>query len=418
MRLFAPFSFFGSRLRSALRSLRSLRSDRVGYASAAFAARRTLLAFVAFSAALPATVVHAQGDLVWSQRVFEVPDPPADFERAEGGDPDQGTVVWDYPDVARDEVARFRRALPAAWAALEADLGVDVDDSLRVRVARTPEEMEALAPRGLGVPEYAVGVAYPHLGVIILCLDAPGSWEPPNLDEVFVHELSHVALRRAVGGAELPRWFVEGMAIHHAEERSLERFQTLWYAHLQDEVLPLHMIDGRFPPRVHEVSLAYAESADVVTFLRREEHGTTKMHRLIREISEGNSFEEALLEAYSMSPQTLEREWLRGLEERMSSVPMVLGGGTFWVLAALLLVVAWRRRRQQARTKLAAMEREEAVQEEALARLEQLVDAQLQASEGRERAGAVSILVTDDPPQGREAGVPTVQVDGQNHTLH
>ena len=372
-----------------------------------------ILAFVALLA-VPATDAHAQGDLVWSQRVFEVPDPPDAFERAEGGDPDSGVVVWEYPDVARDEVARFRRALPRAWDALETDLGVDVDNALRIRVARNPEEMAALAPRGLGVPEYAVGVAYPHLGVIILCLDAPGSWEPPNLDEVFVHELSHVALRRAVGGAEMPRWFVEGMAIHHADERSLERFQTLWYAHLQDELLPLHMLDGRFPPRVHEVSLAYAQSADVVTYLRREEHGSTKMQRLVHELSEGASFDDALMEAYSMSPQTLEREWLHGLEERMSSVPMVLGGGTFWVLAAILLVVAWRRRRRQAKTKLDRMAREEAVQEQALARLEKLVDAQLQASEKRE----VSILVTDDPPQGREAGVPTVQVDGQHHTLH
>ena len=375
---------------------------------------RLILALLAALAG-PATVL-AQGDLVWSQRVFELPDPPNDFERAEGGTREQ-PIVWEYPDVARDEVARFRRALPAAWDALESDLGVDVDDSLRVRVARTPEEMEALAPRGLGVPEYAVGVAYPHLGVIILCLDAPGSWEPPNLDEVFVHELSHVALRRAVADADLPRWFVEGMAIHHANERSLERFQTLWYAHLQGELLPLHMIDGRFPPRVHEVSLAYAESADVVTFLRREEHGASKMQRLIHELGEGHSFDEALLEAYAMSTATLEREWLRGLEERMSSVPMVLGGGTFWVLAAILLVVAWRRRRKQARAKLAAMARDEAVQEEALARLEQLVDAQLQASEKEESPGS-SILVTDDPPQGREAGVPTVQVDGQHHTLH
>lgn len=376
-----------------------------------------LAALSAFCVSSHATVALAQGDLVWSQRVFEVPDPPADFERAQGGDSENGVVVWEYPSVARDEVARFRRDLPAAWAALEADLGVDVDDALRVRVARNPEEMEALAPRGLGVPEYAVGVAYPHLGVIILCLDAPNSWEPPNLDEVFVHELSHVALRRAVGGADMPRWFVEGMAIHHADERSLERFQTLWYAHLQDELLPLHMIDGRFPPHVHEVSLAYAESADIVTFLRREEHGADKMRRLVRELSEGTPFDEAMLEAYSMSPQTLEREWLRGLEERMSSVPMVLGGSSFWVLAALLLVVAWRRRRKQAREKLAKMAADEAVQEEALARLEQLVDAQLQASEQREK-GSVSILVTDDPPQGREAGVPTVQVDGQNHTLH
>lgn len=355
---------------------------------------------------LPATAA-AQGDLVWTDRIFPLPDPPDGF-RSETRD----SVQWDYPPQAASLVDDLRSIRREAWSRIEEDLGVDVDDALTVRIARSPEEMRALAPRGLGVPSYAVGVAYPHLGVVILGLDAPNSWQPPDVEEVFVHELSHVALRRAVGGAAMPRWFVEGMAIHHADERSLERFKVLWNAHLRDALIPLPLLDDHFPDRVHEVSLAYAEAADVVTFLRRAERGRTKMHRLIAELSDGETFEEAMLEAYALSPQQLEREWTAELEGKLSNVPMLVGGGTFWVLAAFLLVLAWRRRRRQHRERLAELASLERERDEAFDRLERVIDERLAEDDGPR------FLVSGDPPQGREPGVPTVEIDGRNHTLH
>ncbi len=365
---------------------------------------RTLLA-VAFLGLAPAAAA-AQGDLVWTDRLFPLPDPPAEFHSET-----HGPVRWDYPPRAAGLVDNLRALRADAWSRIEEDLGVDVDDALRVRIARTPAEMRALAPRGLGVPPYAVGVAYPHLGVVILGLEAPRSWSAPDVEEVFVHELSHVALRRAVGGAEMPRWFVEGMAIRHADERSLERYETLWTAHMQDALIPLPLLDDHFPEQVHQVSLAYAEAADVVTFLRRTERGRTKMHRLIAELGKGEPFEEAMLEAYALSPQQLEREWTEELEEKLSSVPMLVGGGTFWVLAAVLLVLAWRRRRRQNRERLAELARLESERDEAFDRLQQVVAAKM-ADEGPR------FLVSGDPPQGREPGVPTVEIDGRNHTLH
>ncbi len=349
----------------------------------------------------------AQGDLVWTEQAFPLPDAPAGF-RSETRD----SVRWDYPPQAAGLVEDLRSIRAEAWSRIEEDLGVDIDDAITVRIARNPAEMRALAPRGLGVPPYAVGVAYPHLGVVILGLEAPTSWQPPNVEEVFVHELSHVALRRAVGGADMPRWFVEGMAVHHADERSLERFEVLWRAYLRDGLIDLPLLDDHFPERIHEVSLAYAEAADVVTFLRRTERGRTKMHRLIAELAKGEPFEEAMLEAYALSPQQLEREWTAGLEGKLSNVPMLVGGGTFWVLAALLLVLAWRRRRREHRERLAELATLEQERDEAFDRLERIIDEKLAEDEGPR------FLVSGDPPQGRDPGVPTVEFDGRNHTLH
>ena len=59
--------------------------------------------------------------------------------------------------------------------------------------------MAKLAPTGAPPPAYAVGVAYPALRLILLSMVTPDKWLPPDLDAVYTHELSHVALHEAVG---------------------------------------------------------------------------------------------------------------------------------------------------------------------------------------------------------------------------
>ena len=364
---------------------------------------------VLFAALIEPTGLHAHApaDEVTAGGRLTLPRAPSDFNEARDGE-----VRWDYPRALESDASALRERLPELWAGLEADLGVDVEDALVIRVARNPDEMRRLAPEGMPPPSYATGVAYPHAGLILLSMTAPESWGVPDAEEVFHHELSHVALRRAVRGREMPRWFVEGVAIHQSGEQSLERFETLWDGHGAGDLIPLAELDGRFPARAHEVDMAYAQAADVVTFLRRDDRGARRFRELIEEMREGAGFDAALLDAYALTPTQLEREWLAELDDRMSSWPVLVGGGTFWVLAAVLLVWAWRRRRSQAKKKLAAMEAEERERDQTFERLERIIDARV------EREEQPLLLVSADPPQGREPGVPTVEHDGRQHTLH
>ncbi|MCB9624427.1 MAG: hypothetical protein H6723_14015 [Sandaracinus sp.] len=355
---------------------------------------------------------HAQHDWVLG-RSLELPPAPEGYLEAT-----VGNVRWTYPageESLRDEL---QERIEEAWPELEHDLGQDVDDTLVVRLARNPEQMRSLAPRGAPPPGYASGVAYPGLGVILLTKTAPETWTPPELEQVLVHELSHVALRRAVadGSEELPRWFVEGVAIHHARERSLDRFRTLWNAHLQETLLPLDALDRSFPARVHEVSVAYAQAADVVAFLRREDPDGVRFRELVRHLRDGQSFDDALLDAYALTPTQLEREWSQAIAERMGTLPMVIGGATFPVVGVGLLLLAWRKRRKQAAKKLGVMAEEERVHDAAIERLEAIAEARRR--ERAEEEEQIRILVSGDPPQGREADVPTVEHEGREHTLH
>src|SRR5262245_53866294 len=170
----------------------------------------------------------------------------------------EGKATWVYPTAAESEVARLKRLQRSAWTRLGRELGVQLSPGLDLRIAVNPAEMQALAPDGLRLPAYATGVAFPEQGLVLVSLTEPESWLRSDVDRVLVHELSHVALHRAVGGHPVPRWFSEGVAIQQAGEHSLARLRVLWDGTLRGKLIPLAMLSERFPSRHGEVSLAYA----------------------------------------------------------------------------------------------------------------------------------------------------------------
>jgi len=358
----------------------------------------------------PADVIEAPPG---SHNLRPLPDLPEGFRTDH-----RGGVEWAYPQSARRVVRDLQDGFPEQWEAITEQLGGEFDDSMVIRIARDPEEMAALAPMGLPPPEYAVGVAYPYRGLILLTLSSPGSWERPQLDIILAHELSHIALRRATRGASLPRWFVEGVAIHQARERSIPRLQALWAATYYDELIPLRRLDRSFPAHTHEVNLAYAQSADVVGFLTDRGFGGRRFRRLMRRLRAGDPFEEALQRAFYLSLPQLEREWKADAEERFQSLPIILGGGGIWIFAVLLSFLAWFKSRDRKKKKLEAWAKEEA----ALDRIARILRAALRRDGNSDDDDFpdpdLPVLVSDLPPEGREDGVPTVDVRGNEHTLH
>ncbi|HEX5658220.1 MAG TPA: peptidase MA family metallohydrolase [Polyangiales bacterium] len=340
----------------------------------------------------------------------QLPPPPQGFlhERV-------GNVDWSFHKRDADLARTLQNRLAASWRQVTSELGREVSSELTIRVARGPEDMARLAPRNNPPPPYAVGVAYPSLGLIIVSVVSPDSWFPPDQIAVLTHELSHVALHRAVDGRPLPLWFVEGLATYQSGEHRLSRVRTLWEAALAGDVLPLDVVSRNFPSRPQAVNLAYAQSADLVRHLLQSTADRSRLAHLLAQVRTGVGFEQALLSAYRIDLPFLEREWRQGLNERFRVLPLVLTGTALWGGIALLAVVAFARRRQQHKEKLAHWKVEEAAEQaHATAGLNTpTVPAQpITVSEPR------TIHVYALPPPMREAGVPTVEHDGQRHTLH
>ena len=353
----------------------------------------------------PADVVELHG------RNVELPPlPPGFLEKR------IGSVTWAYHDSDASIARDLQAALGGAWRKVVGELGRDVSSEMTIRIARGPEDMQKLAPEGSPPPPYAVGVAYPSLGLIILSVVAPESWLPPDLGAVLTHELSHIALHRAVEHHPLPLWFVEGLATQQAGEQRLARVRTLWEAAVAGDVLPLDVVARHFPSRPHQVNLAYAQSADFVRHLLQTTEDRNRLPKLLESVANGMDFERAVLVAYRIDLDYLEREWRQGLGERFRVLPLVLTGTALWGGIALLAIVAFARRRRQHHQKLAHWAQEEAEADEALAALAR-APATLHADTSAASEPRV-LHVYALPAYGREAGVPTIEHEGQRHTLH
>lgn len=276
-----------------------------------------------------------------------------------------GNIRWLYPSHAlKRESEALRDALPRAWRIVADDLGLGEIPPLHIRLALNPEHLRQLSPKRARAPEFAVGVAYPRAGIILVSLSAEAPATSLDPEKVLIHELSHIALRLAVGGRPLPRWFVEGLAIQHADENHLRRITTLFAAAARGEKLDLISINRGFSARSHQVNESYAASADLVRYLRAQSKDESTFPLLLDYLRDGRDFETALRLSYGFDLASLERAWLNDLRRRFPRVSLEGVSMLGFSIATLLAIAAGTKRIRRKKKRLKEMARDEEREEE------------------------------------------------------
>lgn len=337
---------------------------------------------------------------------LELPELPRGFDTH-----DAGWLKLAYPASLSHWVAPLVEEANAFRTTVRASLGKNVLERVSVRLAEDPGQMALLAPVDAPYPKYAVGVAYSRANLILLTQEPVHPNGDHKLREVLRHELAHVALHAAVRGRHVPLWFNEGLAIHLAQENSFARIRTLWTAAVSSNLIPLRELDARFPKDIVGVPLAYAQSADVVRYLLRQQDDE-RFRLLIQRVGRGQAFDRALYDSYGMDLYNLERNWLVDVDSRYSVWPVLFSGTLIWGGASLLIFVAWRRKRRHHRVTMQRWAREEALEDARLLLLREhhSTDAEPKAAPPRE--GVDRAIVA------RSSLVPKVQHEGDWHTLH
>lgn len=403
-----------------------IRAKLATFLSAFAVAFALLLAAAPRAHASPALEVT---DTVATSGSIALPEPPAGYRRETRGD-----VRWVLPTRAESESAEIMREAPVSWDRIAGELGGDLDGRMEIRIALNPDDMKALAPAEAPPPEYATGVTYPSLGLILISLTAPETWERPDMSKLLAHEFSHLALHRAIGEAPIPRWFTEGLAVLQARENSIDRIKLLFEANVRDNLIPLRDLSRSFPTRPHAVNLAYAESASMVGFLQKGAKRARFPILLVR-LKRGMPFGEAVFDSYDQTLSELERDWHSELSSYYTAIPLVLLGA-IWTLVPILLVVGYVRKRRDQRKKLSRMAEEEA----AVDRLERAIEERIRKARAAAEARALEAETSDEPTAQENAAqqierkldtflvgvpaidhdpdVPTIEHDGRNHILH
>jgi hypothetical protein len=235
---------------------------------------------------------------------------------------------------------------------------------VHIQVVRDAGSLASVAPAGRGAPPYAIGVAYPDLGVVSIALARNG--QPVDANGTLRHELAHVALGAALG-ERVPRWLHEGFANQHGGEWSWDRVETLagmaWFG----GIVPIDDLDRRFPAEELPADRAYAESYDFVGYLARRgryEDGSDEgdrwpFRRFLGALGHGADLDAAAVTGFGKPLHALFDEWRDSLAKRYLFAPIGLFGVALWIGCAGLLALAWWRRRRINRARLAQWEREE-----------------------------------------------------------
>lgn len=381
---------------------------------------RTGTTEVSDGAALVESRREAPADAPRSQAgQLRLPGVPAGFNTYDGG-----WIKFVYHPSIRERVQPLIADAPAARTALTEWVGQPVLSEVRVVVARTPGEMATLAPPNAPYPDYAAGVAYPEIGLVLLTVKPVHNNSQQDLAEVFRHELAHVALEDAVAGRAVPRWFNEGFAVVASGETSFVRMGTLVNATFSDRLLSLAQLERTFPANEDDAGVAYAEAADVVRFLIRRQ----ELHRfrgLVSRLRDGETMDSALLNSYGEETATLESEWRDDVTRRYAFFPALGSGSVIWAGTLGLFALGWRKKRKKAQATLARWRKEEAAEDEMRKRLALRVDPSGSSPRVHivlARNPADDAAPPSVPPQMLQklpdVEVPKVEHDGQWHTLH
>jgi hypothetical protein len=243
--------------------------------------------------------------------------------------------------------------------------------TIHVQLVRDAESLADVAPEGRGAPPWAIGVAYPDLGVISIATRRGPTLSDPMA--TLRHELAHIALGAAIG-PRAPHWLHEGFAYQHSGEWSWERSETLagmaWFG----GIVPIDDLDHSFPAQELPADRAYAESYDFVGFLSRrgryedtaDDGDRWPFRKFLTQIGQGVDLDTAAMRAYGKPLHALFDEWSENLSKRYLMAPIGLLGAAVWILCAVLLTLGWLRRRRQNRRRMAQWDHEERLHEERL----------------------------------------------------
>ncbi|HET9622724.1 MAG TPA: hypothetical protein VFP84_15230, partial [Kofleriaceae bacterium] len=270
---------------------------------------------------------------------------------------------------AEPGLEKVARQLAASGEQALAEISADLADlttpkAIEVQLIRNASDLAAVAPAGRGAPAWAIGVAYPDLGIISVAIRRGAELADPQA--TLRHELAHIALGAALGD-RAPHWLHEGFAYQHSRDWSLERAETLAGMAWMRGVIDLAELDRAFPAGELPAHRAYAESYDFVGFLaargrwddQSDAGDRWPFRRFLRALGQGSELDAAAKTAFGKPIRALFEEWKSDLGNRYMLAPIGLLGFVLWVLCALLLALAWWRRRRQNQRRMAAWDLEE-----------------------------------------------------------
>jgi hypothetical protein len=190
------------------------------------------------------------------------------------------------------------------------------------------------------LPMWGAGMSVPSRRLVVIRADGG------NPLQTLRHELAHMALFTRVP-TRVPLWFSEGYAALAAGEHGRLDALQLNLAVALGRIPSLRELDGALRGSVADAGPAYALAAAAVADIGRR-HPTGSLEPMLRLLSEGEGFDDALRRSTGLDPLGFDESWRRTMRRRYNLGIWLLTGGSWAILALVLAVLAAQRRRRDA----------------------------------------------------------------------
>lgn len=244
---------------------------------------------------------------------------------------------------APEYAARIDRIDPRRFAVGMQLLGLE-DPGEPILLVLAAED--SLAARS--VPGWIAGFALSDRGVAVLFPARTPSYPDSTFEELVLHEVGHILVHRATSGADVPRWFNEGLALYIGRPWRLEDHSRVTWALVSGRQVSLTDLEPYFHRSREAANHAYALAGAFVQDLVQRE-GPTAVADILTAVRGGARFAEAFLAVTGETLQDTEKEFWERHTFLYRWIPILGSSATLWLVITALALVAFRRRRTRDR---------------------------------------------------------------------
>jgi hypothetical protein len=266
-----------------------------------------------------------------------------------------GSFIIFYPPHLAKMARETGTLLEESSGTIARELGLESVEPIRVVIASDAKAYGLL--HGGAIPEWGIAFSNIETRVLGISADLVGR-APREFSSVVRHELSHLLLVQRVGGAPMPTWFMEGLAMMQSGEWDLADEWRFMIMAGRGELPYLEELKGPFPRSADKAALAYGMSYFAVRKLLGDRPAS--LATLTAFIRDSGDFESGFESAFGQTVYDFAGKVYVDVDRRYRTPGAILNATPYWAGAALLCVAVFLMKRARNRRRLERWEEEEA----------------------------------------------------------